>query len=67
MEPAVELQLAWSGLFTVAATTPLKVDTAGERFQLLLRALEIHQFHIDWSLNLQLRKAADSLTPVWLS
>jgi hypothetical protein len=31
-----ELMLARSGVFTVAATNPLKLDTAGERFQLLI-------------------------------
>eukprot|EP00966_Prymnesium_polylepis_P163490 3779003-Prymnesium_polylepis.1 len=56
--------LARAGVFTVAATN-LKLDTVGERFQLLVRALETHQFNIDWSLNLQIRKAAESLVPVW--
>eukprot|EP00966_Prymnesium_polylepis_P212530 4922965-Prymnesium_polylepis.1 len=65
MEAAKALMLARAGVFTVAATNPLKLDTAGERFQLLVRALEIHQFNIDWSLNLQIRKAAESLVPVW--
>eukprot|EP00966_Prymnesium_polylepis_P054871 1268223-Prymnesium_polylepis.1 len=61
MEPATELQLAWAGLFTVNAASPLEANTSGERYmyQLLLRALETHQFDIGWSLDLQLRKAAE--------
>eukprot|EP00966_Prymnesium_polylepis_P278562 6435982-Prymnesium_polylepis.1 len=62
MEPAAELQPAWAGVFTVKAISPMKVDTSGARFQMLVRVLEIHQFDIDWSLNVQLRKAAE--TPV---
>eukprot|EP00966_Prymnesium_polylepis_P204421 4735749-Prymnesium_polylepis.1 len=60
--PLKSTMLARAGVFTLAATN-LKLDTVGERFQLLVRALEIHQFNIDWSLNLQIRKAAESLVP----
>eukprot|EP00966_Prymnesium_polylepis_P166835 3856406-Prymnesium_polylepis.1 len=53
-----------AGVFTVAATD-LKLDTVGDRFQILVRALEVHQLNIDWSLNVQMRKAAESLVSVW--
>ena len=53
-----------AGVFTVAAKD-LELDTVSGRFQLLVRALETHQFDIDWSLNVQMSKAAESLVSVW--
>ena len=53
-----------AGVFTVAAKD-LELDTVSGRFQLLVRALETHRFDIDWSLNVQMSKAADSLVSVW--
>eukprot|EP00966_Prymnesium_polylepis_P221537 5125026-Prymnesium_polylepis.1 len=52
-----------AGVFTVAAND-LELDTVGGRVQLLVRALEVHRFNIDWKLNLQMSKATESLVSV---